>query len=95
MELRKSRRCEGATAERQTHTFEHLAPENTPSISFALWTLAISSANAGSARLVGLTRGDIGVSGCHVERSRACLCQHRATLADINHAQGVDSAVSE
>ena len=29
-------RYEGATAERQTHTFEHLAAGNTPSMLFAL-----------------------------------------------------------
>jgi hypothetical protein len=57
-------------------------------------TPAVSSANAGAGRSAGLTRGDIVVSGCHVERSGACLCQHGATLADTNHAQGVDSAVS-
>ena len=57
-------------------------------------TPTISSANARSVRSVGLTRGDIGVAGCHVERSRACLCQHRATLTNINHALGVDSTIS-
>jgi len=34
MELRKSRRCEGATTGKQTHTFEHLAVKKTPSMVF-------------------------------------------------------------
>ncbi len=91
MKLRKGRRCEDATTERQTHTFEHLAVENTPLIAFALWDSCHQQGKRGDRASAWLTRGDIGVARSHVERSGACLRQHGATLADTDHARCVYS----
>ena len=86
MELKKSRRCEGATTERQTHTFEHLAVKKTPSMVFALWDSRHQQGNRVCRASARLTRGDIYVARPHVEGPRACLCQDRAALPHTHHA---------
>ena len=95
MELRKSHRCECATTERQTHTFEHLAAKKTPSTAFGLWDSRHQQGKRGCRASARLTRGDIRVARPHVERSRACLRQDRAALADTHHTGCVNSFMSQ
>jgi hypothetical protein len=85
MELRKSHRCENATTERQTHTFEHLAAKKTPSTVFALWDSRHQQGKHGCKALAQLTRGDIHVARPHVEGPRACPRQDGAALAYTHH----------
>lgn len=92
MKLRKSRRGESATNERQTHTFGHLAAKKTPSMVFALWgTSRRQQGERGCRASVWLTRGDIRVARPHFKRPRACLCQDGSALTDMHHARCVDS----
>jgi len=86
MELRKSRRCESATTGRQTHTFEHLAVQKTPSRVFVLWDSRYQQGKRGCRASARLTRGDIRVARPHVEGPRACLRQDRAALTHSYHA---------
>ena len=86
MELKKSRRCEGATTGRQTHTFEHLAVKKTPSRVFVLWDSCYQQGKRGCRASARLTRGDIRVARPHVEGPRACLRQDRAALTHTHHA---------
>src|SRR5712675_2401909 len=80
MKLRKSYRCEGATTERQTHTFGHLAAKNTPSTVFVLWDSCHQQGRRGCRASARLTRGDIRVARPHVEGPRACVRQGGAAL---------------